>query len=427
MKHSVTQISLVNGVKGLLINIPDATVMSIELNFRAGDFLVEHSKWETPHLMEHILLGANKLYPKSKDFQAELEKNGAYANASTGSYDITYEAECADFEWDRILGLIILSITKPLFLQSEYTSELGNIKEELFSRSNNHFRHLNLALRKRYGFVALTDQERLNLIDNVTLEDVKQHYLKTHYSANLRFVIAGNLTKPRQEVIEKALLNIELPEQGYRIPLPDEEPLAQSKALYINNSSVENLYFYFDTFSKRRITDGESYALSLANILLTETLHSRIFGQAREQGLIYGISSGYARLLGSTNFWLGSQVMPTNCDKLFNIINKEINNLLQGKISDDELKAAKLYALGRYQRGAQTVTQIANMYSSRYFYEEEYEDYFKIPEKIQAVTQDQLEAVFNVLFNEKIYGFGVLGSCGDDLAQKLYQSLNFNI
>ena len=102
MNHKISKIDLSNGSKGLLIHIPDATVMTFEINFRAGDYLVDHQKWETPHLMEHILLGANELYPKSRDFQAELEKNGAYANASTGSYDITYEAECADFEWELI-------------------------------------------------------------------------------------------------------------------------------------------------------------------------------------------------------------------------------------------------------------------------------------------------------------------------------------
>src|SRR5690348_926081 len=58
MKHTVSEITLKNGSKGLLIHIPDASVMSFELNFRAGEYLVDEKKWETPHLMEHILLGA---------------------------------------------------------------------------------------------------------------------------------------------------------------------------------------------------------------------------------------------------------------------------------------------------------------------------------------------------------------------------------
>ncbi len=424
MNHKISKIDLSNGSKGLLIQIPDATVMTFEINFRAGDYLVDHQKWETPHLMEHILLGANELYPKSRDFQAELEKNGAYANASTGSYDITYEAECADFEWDRILGLLLTAISKPLFLQEEFDSEFGNVREELFSRSNNHFRHLNLALRKEYGFVALTDQERLKLMSNVNVSDVREHYGATHRTPNMRFVIAGNITKSRREIIEKLLSNIELSTEGYRTPLPDETPHSLGKPLYIKNSSVENMYFYLDTFIRRRLTDSESYAMMLANVILTETLHSRIYGQAREKGLVYGVSSSYARLLGSSNFWLGAQVMPGNIGELFKIITTEINNLKQGKLSEDELKASKLFALGRFQRGAQTVVSTANLYSSRYFYEEEVEDYFEVPDKIQAVTKNQLEAVMNTMFSENIKGFGVLGSCGDKFVEDTSKSLD---
>ena len=100
MRHTVTEISLQNGAEGLFVHIPSASVMTFDFNFRAGEYLVDPAKWEVPHLMEHVLLGANELIPRARDFQAELEKNGAYSNASTGVYDITYEAECADFEWE---------------------------------------------------------------------------------------------------------------------------------------------------------------------------------------------------------------------------------------------------------------------------------------------------------------------------------------
>src|SRR6266496_3442714 len=135
MKHTVSEISLKNGVKGLLVHVPDASVMTFDINFRAGEYLVDPKKWEVPHLMEHVLLGANELIPKARDFQAELEKNGAYSNATTGVYDITYEAECADFEWDRTLGLMLVAITKPLFLEEEFKAEYGNVQEEMMART----------------------------------------------------------------------------------------------------------------------------------------------------------------------------------------------------------------------------------------------------------------------------------------------------
>ena len=203
MKHTVSEITLDNGIAGLLIHVPDASVMTFECTFRAGEYLVKPEKWETAHIMEHMLLGANELIPKARAFQAEFEKNGAYSNASTGSHDIIYEAECADFEWDRVFGLLLTAITKPLFLAEEFDAEFGNVREELTARSNNHFRHLNLALREQYGFCIKTDQERLQLMKNVSLDDITKHYKKTHTSSNMRFVIAGNINASRRNIITR--------------------------------------------------------------------------------------------------------------------------------------------------------------------------------------------------------------------------------
>ena len=282
MKHTVSEISLNNGAKGLLIHIPDASVMSFEFNFRAGEYLVSDKKWETPHLMEHILLGANELFPKARLFLAEIEKNGAYSNASTDVYDITYEAECADFEWERVKDLLVVAITKPLFLQDEFEAEFGNVREELANRSNNHFRHLSLSLRKKYGFVSKTDQERLELMDNVNLDDVRNHYKKTHTSRNLRFIIAGNITPKRHEEIVATMEAIELNLGTGRLALPNELPREQRKPLFIYDKSVKNVYFCLDSFMNRRMSEEESDALGLVNTMLTETLYSKIFGTARE-------------------------------------------------------------------------------------------------------------------------------------------------
>ncbi len=112
-------------------------------------------------------VGCQRADPKARDFQAELEKNGAYSNATTGVYDITYEAECADFEWDRVLGLLLTAITKPLFLEEEFKAEFGNVQEEMAARSNNHFRRLSLEMRQALGLIAKTDTERLELMANV--------------------------------------------------------------------------------------------------------------------------------------------------------------------------------------------------------------------------------------------------------------------
>ena len=423
MKHSVSEIILPNGARGLIIHVPDATVTTYEFNFRAGEYLVQKEKWETPHIMEHVLLGSNKLIPKARLFQAEFEKNGAYCNASTGTYDITYEAECADFEWDRILELLLVAMTKPMFLKEEFEAEFGNVREELSARSNNHFRHLSLALRQAYGFYVMTDQERLKLMKGVVLDDIREHYKNTHITSNMRFVIAGNIPPKKRKIIRNMLSIMELPEGGGRLELPQEVPCKIDKPIYLHNASVDNLYFYIDTFIKRRIRDPETDALSLINSMLTETLYSRTLGSARERGLIYSMSSGIGQSKDCSNWWFGAQVIPKNAPKLFDIIIKELTEVFKGDLEDDDITAAKQYALGRYQRSGQTVSGTAAGYSGRYFFDDVIEDYYKVPERIRAVSKNRIIDISKAMFGDKIWGMGALGSIGDPFIEKLYSQL----
>jgi predicted Zn-dependent peptidase len=423
MQHVVSELILDNGARGLLIHIPYATVMTFEFNFRAGEYLVKREKWEAPHLMEHLLLGANEYIRKARAFQGEFEKNGAYSNASTGSYDISYEAECADFEWFRILSLLLTAISKPLFLGDEFQAEFGNVREELNARSNNHFRHLSLALRQKYGFSVLTDQERLQLMDNVTMRDIRKHYKDTHTTSNLRFVIAGRFTGTRRRLVEQLIGDLELPEGDGRTPLPVEVPSQLAEPLHIHNETVENLYFYVDTFMKRRMSDPESDRLGLVNSMLTETLYSRILGTARERGLVYHVSSGYGQTMHSTNWWFGAQISPKNAPALFEIMIRELEAVFRGKVSEKDIEAAKQYALGRYQRSGQTVSGTANGYAYRYFFDDHVDDYYAIPERIKAIDRKGIIDISRALFEEKIWGLGTLGKAGQPVAEQLRQQL----
>jgi predicted Zn-dependent peptidase len=423
MKHTVSEITLKNGAKGLLVHVPGASVLTCDINFRAGEYLVDPQKWEVPHLMEHVLLGANELIPRARDFQSVLEQNGAYSNASTGVYDITYDAECADFEWDRVLGLILVAITKPLFLEEEFKAEFGNVQEEMSSRANQHFRRLSLEMRRAFGLLVKTDIERLELMNNVEINDVREHYARTHTTPNMRFVIAGNISAKRRATIDKLFANVELPEAGKRFPLPAEQPVRLDKPVYVHNDTVENLYFYLDTFMRRRMNDKETDALNLANTMLTETLYSKILGAARERGLVYGMNSGLSQTRDVSNWWFGAQVSDKNAPALFKIIVDELHKLLDGDIDESDIEATKQYALGRFQRSAQTVGGTAAGYTARYFFDEEVEDYDHIPERIKSIQKDDIITIARQFFADDLWGFGVLGACGDEFTEKLRQQL----
>lgn len=421
-QHTVTHCKLRNGIEGLFINIPDSTVMAMQFNFRAGHYLAHPDKWETPHVMEHLSLGANKKFRKARLFEAELRKNGAYTNASTSNYSVTYEAECADFEWDRVTDLMLTAISEPLFQQEEFDAEIGNVRDELVSRSNNHFRTLAVAAADEFGLLSLSDKKRVAQLKNISVEDIKRFYKKTHKTGNLRFVIAGKLYG-RMNSIKTRLENIPLAHSLERIPLPIEQPAKFSKPIIVKNQQVPNLYFDVTSFYAGRFNDSDWDSASLVNNMLTETLYSKILGEAREKGLVYHLSSNFEIIQNYVAWSIGGQIMHENLMPLLDIAVREIKNVQNGKMTDDEIESAKQYALGRFQLGAQTVYGVMQGYASRYFFEDKIDDYYAFPERIKAVKKEQLQDIMQKIFSDNIWGVAFLGSAEKEYLNSVQQKL----
>ncbi len=417
MRHVVKEIKLKSGARGLLIDVPDATVMSFQFNFRAGNRFVSTPEiYETAHIMEHMAFGANARFNDEHAFEAEFTKNGAYHNASTGDLGMEYIATCADFEWDRILDLQQVSITSPKFNETELTAEKGNVKSELTGYLNNYNRVLWPKLQQTMGESVLTYPERLKTIQNVTLSDIREHHKRTHTAENLRFVIAGKL-HGRTATIKRMLEEWSLP-KGSRFNAPKDE-LAGTKLSLIRRKEAPNLTFGLSMVLMRQLDDEEQDAMDCLNHILTGTMYSRIYGAARKRGLAYGLFSDTSSYEHDSAWDFGGEVNLETAEELFDIIVRELKAVLAGKISDAEIETAKQYALGRHQMGAQTAAQISGFYSGRYFFDAVVRDYNKVPQEIASVTRDKIMKTVEQFITTKTWILGGVASEGGELMESL--------
>jgi len=423
LKHKVEHVQLPSGLEGLIIDTPKTGVVVAEISFRAGEFMLSDEKWETAHLMEHVLLGANRYYDRARDFQAAIEQNGAHSNASTSVYDITYEVEAADFEWQRVIGLLCDAISTPAFKQDEFDSELSNVREELIGRSNNHFRHLNLGLRQVMGMRALTDDQRIELLPGVTREDLIAHYKKTHTLANARFIIAGHFQGKYDEVLELLQERLQLSKGDKRIAMPLEEPCKPEEPFVVRRPSVANIYLYFDAYIPRVVDTVESQALKVASTMLTDTMYSRIFGTARERGWVYDMGSGAVRVGGATAWWVGTQVSRTHSEPLLRLVRDEMINLREGHIDQADFTAAKQHLLGKHMRGGQTARGLVAGYGR--FYEDDLVfDLNNISKQLESVRPEKVHALFKEFATAELWAVGLLGQTSLVPARKLQRYLS---
>jgi predicted Zn-dependent peptidase len=421
VKHTVEELELKNGARGLLIDVPGASVMSYQFHFRAGyRFVRDKSIYETAHIMEHMAFGANAKFKDSHAYEAEFTRNGAYHNAYTSDYSMVYVSDCADFEWDRILDLKRVAIAEPKFNQEELDAESGNVKSELTGYLNVHPRVLWRKMAKDLGEDILTYNESLKTINSVGLADIKEHYNRTHTSANLRFVIAGNMEGRRKQLVEM-LEDWEL-QKGERLLIPVDE-LHSSDPLLIKRKESSNLTFGWSMAMPRRLSDEELDAMACVNHVLTGTLHSRILGAARKKGLAYHAFSDTSAYEHNSSWDFGAQANIDNLDSFFDIMVKEVKAVLNGEITDDEIDTAKSYALGKHQMGCQTVGQINGWYADRYFFDGHIEDYDKRPDAIRGVSKDQLVKTSQQFMDANCWMLGSIGSAEKEAVNKLNDKL----
>ncbi len=427
MNHTVEEVKLKNGARGLLIDIPGATVMSMQFHFRAGNRYAKSKDIEqVAHIMEHMAFGANARFRSESAFEAEFTKNGAYHNAYTSDFAMVYEADCADFEWDRILELQRLSICEPRFNEKELEAEKGNVRSELTGYLNDHHRILWPKVQQLLGEDVLTYRQALATINNVTLSDIREHHRRTHTTRNMRFVIAGKLRGRKADIIRQ-LEAFEIPE-GERLEVPRDE-LHKANPSLIRRKDASNLTFGWTMTLPRVLDDEELDALNALNHILTGTATSRIYGKARSKGLAYFVGSYSGASFYDSAWDISGQVNHDTAPALFDIIAREFKAVLDGKLKDEEIESAKSFGLGRYQMGAQTVSQISGFYTNGYFNNDVVKDYDKVPDMIRKVTREKIMSVAQEFINANTWVLAAVSS-GDkeelvelnDKIAKLYPS-----
>ena len=408
MNHTVEEVKLKNGARGLLINVPGATVMSMQFHFRAGNRYAKHKEIEqVAHIMEHMAFGANAKFRSESAFEAEFTKNGAYHNAYTSDFAMVYESDCADFEWDRILELQRLSICEPRFNEKELEAEKGNVRSELTGYLNDHHRILWPKVQQLLGEDVLTYRQGLATINNVTLNDIREHHRRTHTTKNMRFVIAGKLRGRKADIIRQ-LESFGLPE-GERLEVPRDE-LHSGNPSIIRRKDASNLTFGWTMSVPRVLDDEELDAMNALNHILTGTATSRIYGKARSKGLAYYVGAYSGSSFYDSAWDISGQVNHDTAPALFDIIARELKAVLDGKLTDEEIESAKSFGLGRYQMGAQTVSQISSFYTHRYFADDCVKEYDKVPDLIRKVTREKIMNVAQEFVSANTWVFAAVSS-----------------
>ena len=107
------------------------------------------------------------------------------------------------------------------------------------------------------------------------------------------------------------------------------------------------------------------------------------------------------------------------------MIQTELMKTLNGEILDMDFLAAKSYAMGRFQMGAQTVGQIADYYAENYFTNEAVIKYDSMPNLIKSIDKFKMVELAREFAGSGIKGFAAVSSTEKAFISSLESRLNF--
>jgi len=419
LKHSVEEITLKNGARGLFIHTPDATSVHYDIHFWAGTLFVDDpNRSQAAHIMEHLSFGANEVHSSPEAFSQDFSKNGAYHNARTSNIDMSYYVDAAHMEWERILDLQLLAISKPKYTEKGLKAEKGNVHEELVGYANNHRRILWGEIMRSAGLRRWYDPDELKTIDGVQLKDIVNHFERTHTTNNMHFVFAGDLAEHKDTIIAK-LEAVPL-KPGERLEIP-KDVAKPTGPVSIVRKDLPGVTFQLVFFINRELTRDEMQTLSIVTHVLTGTFHSRIYGEARARGICYGMGSYYSSSpMGVADFSINGQVSLTNAQELFELIVREVKAVLKNGISEEELQQAKEYHLGSVQMSWETVSSLVNWYDEEY-YETGRIDYLEdLTGRIEKTSREDVQKILKEFVETGLWTLGSIGNINPDEFRTYY-------
>ncbi|MCA9041884.1 MAG: insulinase family protein, partial [Planctomycetaceae bacterium] len=156
------------------------------------------------HLVEHLVSGGTTTKRSEDDVQELVDSLGGKTNAYTSNNITAYYIDAPSSRIDLAIELIADSMQHCIIPEEEYLRELGVVQREL---------EMGLSQRERVGYQAMkqlifTEHPMrhptvgyLQVLQNTTLDDVRNFYKTRYVPQNMIFVVGGDVQT--EEVLEQ--------------------------------------------------------------------------------------------------------------------------------------------------------------------------------------------------------------------------------
>jgi zinc protease len=368
MLDRVSETTLANGLKVLLVEERKAPVVTIQVWYKVGSRNEPVGKTGISHMLEHMMFnGTPSIGPKQ--FSLIVQRNGGHDNAyTTTDYTAYYE----DFAADRVLFGLELEADRMAHLllgEKEFQPERQVVMEERRLRLEDQPANLLGEVMRATAFLAHPYRWPTigwpSDIEAYTRDDLVRHY-RTYYTPNnATLVVAGDIGK--DELLPKIRALFEKIPRGPEPPqvITVEPPQRGERRVYVKRDA--ELPLVFAVHHVPNITHPDSYALEVLAYVLGGGQSARLYQRVvYEKQLASFASADYAGVhVDPYLFSVSAGPLPGRTpEDVERAVFEEIERLQREPVPDRELQKAKNQIESEFIFAQDSVHQLASLLGS---------------------------------------------------------------
>ena len=351
----------------------------------------------------------------SATFQEQLAFHGILLDASatleTLTVRLTTRTEHLEESWSRLAdGLLRPRLAEKDFAQAMDEQRAQIIKDQEQPQTRASLRlHRMLYPDHPYGLPVVGTLESLA---RITLADVRRFQTDAFHTPDMVLAVAGDLDLPRlQGLINRHLSGLNSqPSPLAAIPsVPADPPVGGAKTERIE-MDLPQTTLLLGTIGIRR-QDPDYYAFYVLNQLLGGAgLNSRLSTEIREKrGLTYGVYSHFVPLSNNGPFFVVMKTKTESTNEALALLNQELQRLTQEGVSETELQEVIRYLTGSFPLHLDGLGKISALWGSIGYYRLGLDYLDKWPDRIRAVTRDDILRVARRLLEPQRFDTVIVG------------------
>ena len=331
------------------------------------------------HFLEHLMFKGTHKH-KAGEFDRILEAKGAIVNAATWKdytfYYVTLPKGVQDKDLYLAIELHADMMTDPILPEEEIGAPFDLNDHTVTDKRERHVVIEEIRMRKDQNWTKVYNACNFNMytkhpykrdvigtpeiISQVTQQEIMDYY-KTFYSPeNMTTIVVGDFDK--EKVLEKIEKEFDFKGRPNAPKILREIDTPTDHTLFIENKAKVNTSYLMAGFLGPKANNlKENIALDLISIILGEGSSSRLYQNLIEkqpEAVFNMVGSEHYQFKDGNNFFIQANFKPEKQDLAIELIKKEMANLLENKISEEELLKAKKKTKSRFAYSAETVSEI---------------------------------------------------------------------